>query len=302
MKITDLSYFVAVADDLNFTSAAEKLFISQQALSKHIAKLEAQLGMPLFIRNPHVQLTQAGEILYQYATKILVVNKEMTLALEDNWRLHHGRLFIGMSYARSRTLLPIILPRFLSLYPNIDFNLTVDQANVMITKLINHDIDLFLGYNNVPQPALESIDLGEDTLYMLIPVRLLGEKPAASMIYMADLDFSRLNHAPFLLYPSGNNIRELADIICKRHNIIPKIVLESLDNELQLALSESGVGITFVPHSMLLADSGKRIQHSKNVVIVPVPSQDFSRRIQILYNKEPPKVSSNFARKSSLFF
>lgn len=286
MKLSDLKYFVAVADELNFSTAAEKLFISQQALSKHIAQVESHCGMPLFIRRPHVQLTQAGEILYQYATKLLVIDAEMNIALEDNRLLHRGRLSVGMSYARSRTLLPLVLPRFLSLYPDIDFNLTVDKADTMLTKLHSHDIDLFLGYNSTMQPAFESIDLGEDCLYMIIPRSLLLGATVEQPKTLEELDLSALNHAPFLLYPAGNSIRSLSDLMFKRYNITPKIVLESLDNELQVALSTRDVGITFAPRSILLSAKEKAIALPDNVVALPIPAQDFSRRMQILYCKD----------------
>lgn len=83
MNFSNLQYFVTVADELNVTKAAEKLYISQQSLSNQIIKLENELGVKLFVRNPGLKLTYAGDRLYKSARHILDLHNQMLSEIED---------------------------------------------------------------------------------------------------------------------------------------------------------------------------------------------------------------------------
>lgn len=71
MSIRSLSYFLTAAEEMNFTTAAQKLYITQQTLSSHIKRLESEYGVALFNRRPHLSLTPEGERMVRYATRIV---------------------------------------------------------------------------------------------------------------------------------------------------------------------------------------------------------------------------------------
>ncbi len=121
----DLRYFVAVAEELHFTHAAERLFVSQPALSKQIRLLEKHLGAALFTRDRRaVRLTPAGEALLPHARRVLEAWDEASAALEAAKAAQGARLIIGMSTSPGRGgMLPAIRSRFTSAYPGTRLDL-----------------------------------------------------------------------------------------------------------------------------------------------------------------------------------
>jgi len=115
----DLRYFLAVAEELHFTRAAERLFISQPALSKQVRALEGQLGTPLFVRDRQgVSLTAAGTALVPYARRVLGAWDEAWAAVEEAKAAQRGTLVVGMSTSPGRGgLLPAIRSRFTAAHP-----------------------------------------------------------------------------------------------------------------------------------------------------------------------------------------
>ncbi|GHF63886.1 MULTISPECIES: LysR family transcriptional regulator [Streptomyces] len=120
VHVRDLRYFVAVAEELHFTRAAELLYVSQPALSKQIRALEKQLGAPVFDRDRHgVRLTPAGEALLPHARRVLEAWQEGAAAVERARAAQRGTLAVGMSTSPGRGgLLPAIRSRFTAAHPH----------------------------------------------------------------------------------------------------------------------------------------------------------------------------------------
>ncbi|GGN96689.1 LysR family transcriptional regulator [Nocardia rhizosphaerihabitans] len=115
----DLRYFVAVADRLNFTAAAEALYVSQPALSKQIRKLESQLGAALFVRDTRsVALTSVGEALLPQARRVLVAWETAESAVESAKAAQQAGLSIGISTSPGRGILPAVRSRFATAFPD----------------------------------------------------------------------------------------------------------------------------------------------------------------------------------------
>ncbi|MEU6880235.1 LysR substrate-binding domain-containing protein [Streptomyces sp. NPDC046712] len=121
----DLRYFVAVAEELHFTRAAEKLYVSQPALSKQIRALERQLGAPLFDRDRHgVRLTPVGTALLPHARAVLAAWTEADEAVRRARAAEEATLVVGMSTSPGRGgLLPAIRSRFTEAHPEIRLKL-----------------------------------------------------------------------------------------------------------------------------------------------------------------------------------
>lgn len=116
----DLRYFTAVAEELSFTRAAEKLFVSQPALSKQIRMLEKQLGVELFQRDRRtVRLTAVGQALLPHAREVLDVWRTAQAAVEEAKSAGRCDLVIGMSTSPGRGLLPALRARLLSRHPDV---------------------------------------------------------------------------------------------------------------------------------------------------------------------------------------
>ena len=109
MNFLNIEYFLVAAKELNFSKAAEKLYISPQSLSTHIAKLENELGVDLFHRDHPMRLTYAGEILAKSGQEILDRKNQTVDELRDIADSKKGKLSIGISHTRGMVFLPLVL-------------------------------------------------------------------------------------------------------------------------------------------------------------------------------------------------
>ena len=117
MNFLHLKYFLLVAEELNITRAAERLYISQQSLSNHISNMERELDVKLFTRSPKLSLTYAGDLLVETATQILDLHSQYLAKVGDINRHYMGVLRLGISHTCGLALLPEILPQFQAEFP-----------------------------------------------------------------------------------------------------------------------------------------------------------------------------------------
>ena len=123
MNLLNLEYFLVAAEEMNFTRAAKRLYIAQQSLSNHIARLEDSLGVELFDRTPPMTLTPAGLCLLRYAKQFQISLDDLKRELQDIKDCKSSELTLGITQGRGAIYLPILLPRFQAEYPNRPFRL-----------------------------------------------------------------------------------------------------------------------------------------------------------------------------------
>ena len=145
MNFDNYRYFAAAAEELNFTKAARKLFMTQQALSKQIDKMEKEYNTRLFNRETPMSLTPAGECMYRHVCRILDNERQMRAELDAVLGQESRNLVVGVSYFRSSILIPRIMKEFSGLHPEIC--VTVKEKNlagcVADLKLGKLDLMLF---------------------------------------------------------------------------------------------------------------------------------------------------------------
>ncbi|MBQ1391653.1 MAG: LysR family transcriptional regulator [Firmicutes bacterium] len=154
MNFTTLKYFLTAAEELNITRAAARLFISQQALSSHIGKLEAELGVKLFDRLPSLTLTYAGRRMVEYAQQAVNLERQIHQMAGDVNNDQVGELRVGISHTCGRAILPSILPRFRQTHPLVDIKLVEDNSAEMEKELRQGDLDLMIDFLPKPQEGL----------------------------------------------------------------------------------------------------------------------------------------------------
>src|SRR3982750_3192125 len=163
MEIHQLRYFVAVAEEGSFSHAAEREHVSQPSLSQQIQKLEAELNQQLFDRLPRsVILTEAGRCLLEYARQILTGiadARQCVAALQDEVA---GRLAIGASPSIALYVLPRLIGRFQTAYPNVTFELFEDTTDRLAQRLEDGTLDVVLASSGEHTPTLAHHSLGEE--------------------------------------------------------------------------------------------------------------------------------------------
>lgn len=137
-----LQVFYTVAKRLNFTKAAEELFITQPAVTKHIKEIENHYKVKLFDRKgTKIQLTAAGELLLQYAEEIFGLYRNLEFELNSLHQRHNGRLRIGASTTIAQYVLPPVLAAFHKKFKDIKVILTINNTEQIEQALQNEEID-----------------------------------------------------------------------------------------------------------------------------------------------------------------
>ncbi len=256
MNFSNLEYFVAVAEELNVTKAAERLYISQQSLSNQIIKLENELNVKLFTRSPSMALTYAGSSLLNHARNILDLHNQMLSEIEDIKNNQRGMIKIGVSHTRGRVLLPNILPSFQAKYPLYEVNLVEGNTEILESKLRHGEIDVVLSFTPRIQDGIESIKLVTDRLLLVVHRKFMNELFGEKTDFMRgkfsqSVDITAFKNCPFLLLTKGNRIRTLVDSYMSRNKISPNIILETENTETAFALALKGMGIAVYPEMFL---------------------------------------------------
>ncbi|MBR2970442.1 MAG: LysR family transcriptional regulator [Clostridia bacterium] len=260
MNFSNLEYFVTVAEELNITKAAERLYISQQSLSNQIIKLENELNVKLFSRSPSLALTYAGETLLRHAKSLLDSRDQMLKEIEDIKETKRGTIKIGVSHTRGRVLLPDILPSFQAKYPLVEVSLVEGNTETLESKLRHGEVDVALSFAPRIQEGIESVELVTDRLLLVVPHKfmdeLFGEQAdAMRKKFTHSADLSAFKDCPFLLLNKGNRIRTLVDSCFEKNKITPNIILETENTETAFSLARVGMGITVYP-AMFLSGVG----------------------------------------------
>lgn len=268
MNFLNLEYFLTAAEELNFTKAAKKLFISQQSLSSHISKLENDLGVELFNRTVPLTLTPAGKSLVKNAARILDLKEQSVKELSDIKDFKRGDLFIGASHTRGRAFLPEILPYYNEKFPNINLHLLEGNSRELDAALLKGDVDLIIGMLPFNVENIEIVPLCNEEVLMVVPDNILvkyfpNNYNEVKQKLEKDMDITLLKDCPFLMVNAKNRVRIIADEMFNEKEIKPNIILETESIETVLALSVKGMGITFYPKTLM---NNKDLIFDKNTI------------------------------------
>jgi DNA-binding transcriptional LysR family regulator len=246
MELRHINYFLAVAEDLHFRKAAERLFISQPGLSRQIKQLEKELGFLLFERNNRkVKLTQAGVYLKQ--------EFEMTLKNLDSV-ITHARLltkgdegYINFGYVGSamQNVLPDLLVKMRSNYPNLHFGFKEMENPNQIKSLLLQEIDLgFVRLNKVPK-GLKIKSIFEDTFSLVLP----KDHPIDSKNFK---NLSQFKKEEFILFEQSYSPDYYEQVlqIFDDSGFVPTISHNTVHASTIFKLVENNFGISIVPTAL----------------------------------------------------
>ena len=252
MNFLHLKYFLLVAEELNITRAAERLYISQQSLSNHISNMERELDVKLFTRSPKLSLTYAGDLLVETATQILDLHSQYLAKVGDINRHYMGVLRLGISHTCGLALLPEVLPKFQAEFPMVEFSLFEGNSTHLEDELAHGRVDLIVCFQPIMMEGVEVVPLTQEDLMLVVPRsftdQIFGDRAEEMRKQFADgTDIDAFQHMPFILIKRGNRTRSIVDQYFSRHFFKPKLILETENTITTLAMAEAGVGITICP-------------------------------------------------------
>ncbi len=309
MNFQNMEYFMMAAETGNITRAAERLHISQQALSDCISRLESELGCRLFERRQGLELTYSGRQYRAAVERMLDLHKQTAVMLNDINDNNRGELRIGISYTRGQAILPLVLPEFIRQYPLVELSVQEDSTQMLESLLERGEIDVMIGYAPFRIDRAESFPLMSDCLHLVIPKRLLQDHwqsaeqiEARLSVFRADHDIAVFRDFPFVMLKEGDRIRTITDHLFKKAHIKPNIKFETNNTQTAMALAAEGIGIAVCPELYLNSNyvaSGTDGSYIRKLVeVCPLFDDSLSDTIAIGYNKDRycSKIAENFIR------
>jgi DNA-binding transcriptional LysR family regulator len=249
MELRHLRYFVAVAEELHFTRAAERLHIGQPPLSQQIQSLEAELGSKLFDRDKrNVKLTDAGTRLLVRAREILSAVEAATHEVRRIAAGDLGVLRVGFTSSLPFTsLLPELLHQHRLAYPDVKLELkemyTSPQFDALLADKLDVGLVRFTGRE--PPAGIALRELRRDPLRLVVhrTHRLAG---------CTSVNFAELNDEGFISYPQniGTGLAQLLIDLCHAAGFPARIVQEASEATTQIGLVAAGIGIALLPSPM----------------------------------------------------
>ena len=242
MDLKQLRYFVAVAEELHFGRAAQRLFISQPALSFDIRKFEEQLGVQLLARtNKSVALTNAGQVLLDEARKLLQQAAEVERITQRSAHGLAGRLRVGFVGSATFELLPRLIAEYRRRYPAVELVLEEATSAEIARKLAAGELDV--GLVRLPLLQIAAVDT-----QVIDPDELYAALPEGSPFADADsVELSDLAEQPFILQSRISVLHSIALTACQKAGFMPIVAQEAAQLSAVLALVRSGLGVALVP-------------------------------------------------------
>ncbi len=292
MNPLSLKYFLAVVEAQSITRAAERLYVSQQNISNHIARLEQEYNVVLFNRKPAFHLTYAGEQVYKTAQKILNLDQQLHQQLQDLSGDNGGCITIGVTPTRAPSMLAQLLPLYHQQYPGVEIRPIVDVTDSLIEKLENGELDLFLGFDSSGfRRHIKTIPLELERLCVVVPYSYLKRKypdslPAVINLFNSHVILSEFSDVDFLLPVKGSRVREASDQCMRSQNFSPKILLECSNMPTLIALAAANMGVAFAFESMARRQLGENLGKENGAFLFPAMSDQVEGTVVIGYNEE----------------
>jgi len=285
MTVTQLECFRAVARRRHFARAADSLGKTQPALTVHVQRLEADLGVRLLERSGRqVLLTPAGEILLPYAEKILADTAEARVRMAE---VHGGTLGvvrIGVIPTIAAHFLPAVFKEFKSRFPQVTVLLREESTTPLLTSLLQSgEVDLCIALRPLTSTGLKPRTLFTEEFCLAVSM----QHPLSSQ---SVVPIARLKKEKFILYKTpGHNTRETTLQYCRSAGFEPEVAFESEQAETIQSLVASNLGLSLLPEMVLRQPGGQALAMVR--IQAPTP------RRTVVATWRPGRYLSNNARQ-----
>lgn len=279
MELRQLKYFVRAAELLNFTHAADDLYITQSTLSHQIKELETSLNVLLFDRvGRRVQLTEAGEVMLEYARKTIRQAEEGKQVLMDLNNIKTGKIVIGSTYGLVNLLLQSAT-EFNEEFPDIHIQIVLGSTSDLIQKIRSYEIDCMLSFMSSSEDnQVDVMPLFSANLSLILHKSHPWSK-------LKKITFQKITELPLVLPSQSYSIRNFLDETLLKNNIKlnAKIEINDIHSLLELVNTKKW--------STILMDTS--LFHFSELTAIPIDSKNISREATIIF-------PSGIYRKASL--
>jgi len=273
-----------VIDSGGFSKAAEKLYISQPAVSVQVRELERFYGAPLLERTGRrLQLTEAGRLVYDYGRRLISLAQELEGALDDLKGLRAGRLLVGASTTVGEYVLTPVLGEFKRRYPQVEIDLEIANTRRVVQLILDHNLDIgLIGDEEAVTPQLRAEPYRRDDIVLIVP-------PGHRFLSMASVEPYGLEEEPFILRETGSATRKYAEKALAALGLRIRVAMELGSNEAIKRAVAAGLGISMLSRYAIDVDIAagrlamanvKGLECHRNLCIVYRKGQRFRRSQQ----------------------
>jgi DNA-binding transcriptional LysR family regulator len=252
MDLRQLDMFRAVAEEGSFTRAAERLHVSQSAISRQVKLLEEELGGRLLHRGSKgATPTAPGELLLRLANRVHHDIQDVRGQIAETHGLLRGELTLAGGMTVCMHVLPRVLKQYRRLYPGVDLRVVSAPTETILRRLRAHEVDLALLTLPLTDRDLEVVPvLKEEMVVVTAPGHPLARRRA--------VDAEAIARFPLILYEAGSNSRRLQDRLLAGTDLPMKVAMETENVEIIKAMVGAGLGITIIPRAAIAREARAR--------------------------------------------
>jgi DNA-binding transcriptional LysR family regulator len=247
MDVRQLEMFRAVAEEGSFTRAAERLHVSQSAVSRQVQLLEDELGGRLLHRGKRAMPTAPGELLLRLAQRVQRDMQDVVGQISDTQELKRGTLTLAGGMTVCMHILPPLLKKYRTLYKGVDLRVVSASAETIQRLVRAHEIDLALLTLPVTAPDLEVVPVLKEEM-----VVVMG--PSHPLARQRSVDAPGLARFPLIFYEKGSNSRRVQDEVFAEHGLPVKVAMETENVEIIKAMVGAGLGLALIPYAAIAKD------------------------------------------------
>jgi DNA-binding transcriptional LysR family regulator len=243
IDLRKLRYFIAVAEELHFGRAADRLGMAQPPLTQQIQKLETALGCKLFSRKPRkTSLTEAGTVLLEEARRLLAGVDQAIERTRRAGRGETGHLKVGVPPSVMLSALPLVIRTYRKRFPEVQFTLRELSTSAIAQELTSGSLDVgFLREMQASGPIAAEFSYREALVAVLPASHTLAARPKLTLRHLAG--------EPFILFPSrvGEAFYNQLTSLCVAAGFTPRVVQEATQWQSVVTFVETGMGVSIAP-------------------------------------------------------
>src|SRR5712691_167639 len=275
MELTQLEFFLMVVEEGSFSKAAVRVFRTQPAVSIAIRRLEEELGAPLFDRSQKTPtLTDAGELIYDYAKRILVLRDQAQNVVSELRSLERGRVRIGANESTSLYILPHLILQYREQHPNVKVEIYRHVSERLPREVLDRNVDFAL-------LAFEPVDSDLDSFPILQDELVLIMNPDHPLAKRESLKIKELGKESFLAHNVKTGSRYKVVEAFTQHHTPLNVTLELATVETIKRFVQLKIGLAFVPH-MCVREELER----GTLTTVPVQGLTYFRTLWVTHRRQ----------------
>ena len=285
MEMAQLEYFSSVVQEKSFSKAADKVFRTQPAVSIAIRRGEEEIGLPLLDRTQKTPvLTEAGQVVYDYAQRILDLRNQVAQAIAEMQTLKKGRVRVGANESTSLYLLPELILTFRERHPEVKVEIFRHVSSHLPREVLDRNVDFALMASEPEDRDLEAFPVLKDELALIM-------SPRHPLAGRASIKIKELGSESFIAHnvKSGSRVKVIEAFA--RHHTPLNITLELATIETIKRFVQKRVGLAFVPRMCVREELERGV-----LVSVPVRGLSHTRTLWAAHRR-----GANFSPAASAF-